>query len=537
MNIQRINRKSFVISMNLCNFAAEMKKLYIETYGCQMNVADSEVVASVMQMAGYETTDRLKEADAVFLNTCSVRDNAEQKIFRRLEALEAERKKREVKGVKEIEGDRGQYLEAEKKKEIKGVKEIEGDRRQYQKAQMRRNPLIIGVLGCMAERVKEELMEKWHCDLVAGPDAYLSLPDLVAQAELGHQAMNIELSTTETYRDVVPQRIGLGHKIGGFVSIMRGCNNFCHYCIVPYTRGRERSRDVESILREVRDLRERGYKEVTLLGQNVNSYKKEVKGVEEIEGDRRSEREIKGVKGVEEVEGVKEVKEIETVDFAKLLRLVAEEAGEMRIRFTTSHPKDMSDETLRVIAEVPNVCKHIHLPVQSGSNRILGLMNRKYTIEWYLDRVAAIRRIIPDCGLSTDIFVGYHSETEEDHQMSLQLMREVGYDSAFMFKYSERPGTYASKHLPDDVPEEVKIRRLNELIALQTEISAQRNKMDEGKTFEVLVEGFSKRSREQLCGRTEQNKMVVFPKGNHHIGERVNVKIIGSTSATLLGEE
>ena len=458
-----------------------MKKLYIETYGCQMNVADSEVVASVMQMAGYETTNELSEADAVFLNTCSVRENAENKVFRRLEALEAERRRREkeVRGVKEV---KGQHLEAS-------------------------NPLIIGVLGCMAERVKEELMEKWHCDLVAGPDAYLSLPDLVAQAELGHKAINIELSTTETYRDVVPQRIGLGHKIGGFVSIMRGCNNFCHYCIVPYTRGRERSRDVESILNEVHDLKERGYKEVTLLGQNVNSFSGE-----------RSE-----VRG-------------ERILFPQLLRMVAEEAGEMRVRFTTSHPKDMSDETLRVIAEVPNVCKHIHLPVQSGSDRILGLMNRKYTREWYLDRVAAIRRIIPDCGLSTDIFVGYHSETEEDHQMSLQLMREAGYDSAFMFKYSERPGTYASKHLPDDVPEEVKIRRLNELIALQTEMSAQRNKMDEGKTFEVLVEGFSKRSREQLCGRTEQNKMVVFPKEGHHIGEKVMVHITDSTSATLLGK-
>jgi tRNA-2-methylthio-N6-dimethylallyladenosine synthase len=463
-----------------------MKKLYIETYGCQMNVADSEVVASVMQMAGYETTDRLEEADAVFLNTCSVRENAEQKIYHRLEALNSEKKQR-----------------------IKRISRIGQGPQIAQITQTNRNPLIIGVLGCMAERVKEELMEKWHCDLVAGPDAYLSLPDLVAQAELGHKAMNIELSTSETYRDVVPQRIGLGHKIGGFVSIMRGCNNFCHYCIVPYTRGRERSRDVKSILREVRDLRDKGYKEVTLLGQNVNSY--------------CSLRNL----------GKKETK---SVDFAELLRMVAEEAGEMRVRFTTSHPKDMSDETLRVIAEVPNVCKHIHLPVQSGSDRILGLMNRKYTREWYLDRVAAIRRIVPDCGLSTDIFVGYHSETEEDHQMSLQLMREVGYDSAFMFKYSERPGTYASKHLPDDVSEEVKIRRLNELIALQTEISAEQNKKDEGKTFEVLVEGFSKRSREQLCGRTEQNKMVVFPKEGARIGEKVMVKITGSTSATLLGE-
>ena len=480
-----------------------MKKLYIETYGCQMNVADSEVVASVMQMAGYETTNELSEADAVFLNTCSVRDNAEQKIFRRLEALNSEKTKREKERPRITRISR-----IEKEPQITHA-QIRQDAQIEQNVQMRRNPLIIGVLGCMAERVKEELMEKWHCDLVAGPDAYLSLPDLVAQAELGHKAMNIELSTSETYRNVVPQRIALGHKIGGFVSIMRGCNNFCHYCIVPYTRGRERSRDVESILREVRDLREKGYKEVTLLGQNVNSYCFS----RSVESGVRSE-----------------------ITFPLLLRMVAEEAGEMRVRFTTSHPKDMSDETLRVIAEVPNVCKHIHLPVQSGSDKILGLMNRKYTREWYLDRVAAIRRIIPDCGLSTDIFVGYHSETEEDHQMSLQLMREVGYDSAFMFKYSERPGTYASKHLPDDVAEEVKIRRLNELIALQTEISAQRNKMDEGKVFEVLVEGFSKRSREQLCGRTEQNKMVVFPKEGHHIGERVMVKIIGSTSATLLGK-
>ena len=440
-----------------------MKKLYIETYGCQMNVADSEVVASVMQMAGYETTENLDEANAVFLNTCSVRDNAEQKIYHRLEALAAIRRKR---------------------------------------------PLIIGVLGCMAERAQQDLLDNHHADLIAGPDAYLSLPNLIAQAETGHKAMNIELSTTETYKDIVPQRIGLGHRIGGFVSIMRGCNNFCHYCIVPYTRGRERSRDIESILKEVRDLRDRGFKEVTLLGQNVNSYRSK---------ERRRE-------------GEKET------DFPALLRRVAEEAPEMRIRFTTSHPKDMSDETLQVIAEMPNVCKHIHLPVQSGSDKILKLMNRKYTREWYLDRVAAIRRIIPDCGLSTDIFVGYHSETEEDHQMSLDLMREVGYDSAFMFKYSERPGTYASKHLPDDVPEEEKIRRLNELIALQTEISAQQNKKDEGKTFEVLVEGFSKRSRDQLCGRTEQNKMVVFPKAGHHIGETVQVKITGSTSATLLGE-
>lgn len=438
-----------------------MKKLFIETYGCQMNVADSEVVASVMKMAGYETCSSADEADAVFLNTCSVRDNAEQKIYNRLDTLNATRKK--------------------------------GRR------------LILGVLGCMAERVREDLLENHHADLVAGPDAYLTLPDLIAQAEAGHKAINIELSTTETYRDIVPQRLH-GAKTGGFVSIMRGCNNFCHYCIVPYTRGRERSRDVESILREVRDLRDRGYKEVTLLGQNVNSYRPPLGGTEG------------------------------GSSFASLLRLVARTVPEMRVRFTTSHPKDMSDETLRVIAEEPNVCKHIHLPVQSGSNRILKLMNRKYTREWYMERVAAIRRIVPGCGLSTDIFVGYHSETEEDHRMSLELMREVGYDSAFMFKYSERPGTYASKHLPDDVPEDVKIRRLNEMIQLQTELSAEANSRDVGHEFDVLVEGPSKRSREQMCGRTEQNKMVVFDRGNCRVGQTVRVRITGSTSATLMGE-
>ena len=443
-----------------------MKKLYIETYGCQMNVADSEVVASVMKMADYDVCDNQEEADAVFLNTCSVRENAENKIYHRLEELNALRKKK--------------------------------------------GKLIIGILGCMAERVKDDLIQNHHADLVAGPDAYLTLPDLIAQCELGQKAINIDLSTTETYRDVTPRRIAVGQKIGGYVSIMRGCNNFCHYCIVPYTRGRERSRDVESILREVKDLQQKGFKEVTLLGQNVNSY--------HFETDSSM---FNGQRSI--------------VNFPTLLRLVAETVPNMRVRFTTSHPKDMSDETLHVIAEMPNVCKQIHLPVQSGSNKILKLMNRKYTREWYLDRVAAIRRIIPDCGLSTDIFVGYHDETEEDHQLSLSLMREVGYDSAFMFKYSERPGTYASKHLPDNVPEDVKIRRLNELIKLQTEMSAIANKRDEGKEFDVLVEGFSKRSREQLCGRTEQGKMVVFDKGNHHIGETVRVKITGSTSATLFG--
>ncbi len=437
-----------------------MKKLYIETYGCQMNVADSEVVASVMKMAGYETTDSLDDANAVFLNTCSVRDNAEQKIIHRLEALNALRRK--------------------------GRK------------------LIIGVLGCMAERVKEQLLTDYGADLVAGPDAYLSLPDLVAQAELGQKAINIELSTTETYRDIIPQRL-CGPQISGFVSIMRGCNNFCHYCIVPYTRGRERSRDVESILAEVRDLAARGYKEVTLLGQNVNSYQGRQNGTD-------------------------------GVDFAALLRLVARAVPEMRIRFSTSHPKDMGDETLRVIAEEPNVCRHIHLPVQSGSNRILKLMNRKYTREWYLERVAAIRRIVPDCGLSTDIFVGYCSETEDDHALSLSLMRECGYDSAFMFKYSERPGTYAARHLPDDVPEEVKVRRLEELIALQNELSAESNRRCIGHTYEVLIEGTSKRSREQLFGRTEQNKVVVFDRGTLRPGQYATVRITDASSATLKGE-
>ena len=443
-----------------------MKKLFIETYGCQMNVADSEVIASVMKMADYETCQSIDDADAVLLNTCSVRDNAEQKILNRLEALHAMRKK--------------------------GRK------------------LIVGVVGCMAERVKDDLIEKHHADLVAGPDAYLSLPELFASAEVGEKAINVELSTTETYRDIIPERVCGGH-ISGFVSIMRGCNNFCHYCIVPYTRGRERSRDVESIINEVRDLQDRGFKEVTLLGQNVNSYRFIA------DGEERGESVI--------------------VDFPELLRRVANTFPKMRIRFTTSHPKDMSNDTLHVIAECPNVCRHIHLPVQSGSNRILGLMNRKYTREWYLDRVAAIRNILPDCGLTTDIFVGYHSETEEDHQMSLSLMKECGYDSAFMFKYSERPGTYASRHLPDDVSEETKIRRLNEMIALQNELSAESYRKDIGKEFEILVEGVSKRSKEQLFGRTQQNKVVVFDRGNHRIGDFVKVRVTEASSATLKGVE
>lgn len=419
-----------------------------------MNFADSEVVAAVMQMAGYDLCDSLEEADAVFMNTCSIRDHAEQKANARLE-----------------------YFSQLKRK---------------------KKHLIVGVLGCMAERVKEGLLEQKVVDLVVGPDAYLDLPHLIAQVEEGKNAINVEFSTTETYKDVLPRRIG-GNKIGGFVSIMRGCNNFCSYCIVPYTRGRERSRPYESILKEVQDLQAKGYKEVTLLGQNVNSYL------------------------------------YEEINFAQLLDKLATAVPDMRIRFTTSHPKDIHEETIQVIAKHPNLCKHIHLPVQSGSNKILKLMNRKYTREWYLEKVALIRKYIPDCGISTDMFTGFHDETEEDHQLTLQLMREVGYDSAFMFKYSEREGTYASKHLPDNVAEEVKLRRLQEMIDLQLELSLQSNLKDVGKNFEVLVEGYSKRSKEQLFGRTSQNKVVLFDKGDANVGDLVTVVIERATAATLFG--
>ena len=438
------------------------KRLFIETYGCQMNVADSEVVASVMGMGGYTTTDDIDQADAILLNTCSIRDNAEQKIVSRLTTLAAMRRKR------------------------------------------RGNRLIIGVIGCMAERVRDTLINDYEVDLVAGPDSYLDLPNLFAAGENGEKAINVELSTTETYRDIIPSRI-TGNTVSGFISIMRGCNNFCSYCIVPYTRGRERSREAQSILNELADLRAKGFKEVTLLGQNVNSYcYKDDNGTE--------------------------------INFAQLLAMVAEAAPDMRVRFTTSHPKDMTDEIITVIAKYANVCNHIHLPVQSGCNTVLKAMNRHYTREWYLDRIAAIRRMIPDCGISTDMFTGFHNESEEDFQETLSLMREVGFDAAFMFKYSERPGTMASRHLPDNIAEEVKIDRLNRMIALQNELSLESNRRDIGKTFDVLVEGVSKRSKEQFVGRNQQNKSVVFPRGNYRIGDIAHVTIVEASSATLIGQ-
>ncbi|MEG1573465.1 MAG: tRNA (N6-isopentenyl adenosine(37)-C2)-methylthiotransferase MiaB [Bacteroidales bacterium] len=441
------------------NFTQE-KKLFIETYGCQMNVADSEVVASIMQTDGYVICDDITDADAIFVNTCSIRDNAEQKVLSRL-----------------------QFFNTLKRK--------------------KRN-LIVGVLGCMAERVKEELINHHNVDLVAGPDAYNDLPNLVGAVERGEKAINVNLSTIETYKDIIPQRIG--KSVSGFISIMRGCNNFCSYCIVPYTRGRERSRSPQSILQELDDLKERGFKEITLLGQNVNSY-----CFEDDNGNK--------------------------TNFPMLLELVSDRSGSgIRVRFTTSHPKDMSDEILIVVAEKKNICNHIHLPVQSGSDRILSLMNRRYTKKWYMDRITAIKRIIPDGGISTDLFCGFHSETEEDFEETISLMRQVRFDSSFMFKYSERPGTFASKNLPDDITEETKIARLQRMIELQNQLSLESNQRDIGKTFEVLAEGFSKRSREKLCGRTQQNKTVVFGKGSCKIGDFVNVKINDASSATLLGE-
>ena len=441
-----------------------MKRFYIETYGCQMNVADSEVVAAIMQMTDAEMTEDIQEADIIILNTCSIRENAEQKVQHRLQELRGGRNRKNTNKW-------------------------------------------IGVIGCMAERMGEELLRDYGVDFVAGPDAYMDIPNLLSQCEQGLPAININLSTTETYREVMPARIG--KQISGFVSIMRGCNNFCSYCVVPYTRGRERSRDVESIKNEVLDLQNKGYKEVTLLGQNVNSYC---------------------------YEHTNAAGEMEKIGFSELLRIIAELVPEMRIRFTTSHPKDMSDATLEVIAKYDNLCKFIHLPVQSGSNRILKLMNRKYTLEWYLDRIAAIRRILPDAAISTDVFCGFHSETVEDHEETLSLMREVGFDSAFMFKYSERPGTHAQKHLPDNISEEEKVRRLNEIIALQTQLSLESNQREVGKVVEVLVEGFSKRSKDDMYGRTSQYKTVVFPREGRHVGELVKVEITEASAATLKGK-
>lgn len=434
-----------------------------------MNVADSEVVAAIMEMAGYGLTSSYRIADAIFLNTCSIRESAEIRVIQRLEYFNSLRRKRKA-------------------------------------------PQILGVLGCMAERIQRELIEQHGVDLVAGPDAYLDLPNLMGAVEQGEKAINIELSTTETYRDVIPRRIA-GNPVSGFISIMRGCDNFCTYCIVPHVRGRERSRTPESILNELSDLREKGFKEITLLGQNVNSY-------------RYQKSDEKGTNG----------QVARVIDFPALMAMVAEAAPDMRIRFTTSHPKDMTDETLEVIARYDNLCNSIHLPVQSGSSRMLRLMNRKYDREKYLDRIAAIKRIIPNCGLSTDIMCGFHSETEEDHQETLSLMQEVEFDSAFMFKYSERPGTHAAKRLENNVPEEVKIRRLQEIINLQLELSHQSNKRDVGKEFMVLVEGVSKRSDEQLFGRNEQNKVIVFDKQHYRVGQLVKVRVTGCTPATLLGE-
>ncbi len=440
-------------------------KLFIETYGCQMNVADSEVVAAVMETAGYEAAESVETADAVLLNTCSIREKAEQKIVSRLQYLNALRRKRG-----------------------------------------KSNPLIIGVIGCMAERAKADLIDNHGVDLVAGPDSYLDLPGLFASVEAGHKAINVELSTTETYREVIPVRLG-PNRVSGFISIMRGCNNFCSYCIVPYTRGRERSRPVDSILGELADLRAKGFREVTLLGQNVNSYR-----YEDAEGN--------------------------VTDFASLLERVAEAAPDMRVRFTTSHPKDMTDRIIAAIASHDNICRHIHLPVQSGSNSVLKAMNRKYTREWYLDRIAAIRKAIPDCGITTDLFTGFHNESEADFEETLSLMREVGFDASFMFKYSERPGTFASTHLPDNISEEEKVARLTRMISLQDALSLESNRRDIGKVVEVLVEGAAKRSREQMVGRTSQNKTAVFTRGDRAIavGDTVKVRVVDATSATLMCE-
>ncbi len=433
------------------------RKLFIETYGCQMNVGDSEIVVSIMQQHGYIYTDRAEEADVVLINTCSIRDNAEQRIWGRLSEMRRLRKQRPS--------------------------------------------LVVGVIGCMAERLKEQLIDGGHgVDVVAGPDAYRDLPKLVREAEAGGKGVNVMLSQEETYAEIAPVRLDR-NGVGAFIAIMRGCNNYCSYCVVPYTRGVERSRDAATIVREARELFDNGYREVTLLGQNVNSYRT---------GD---------------------------VDFPALLRMVAEISPLLRVRFATSHPKDISDRLLETMASMPNICRAIHLPAQSGSSEMLRRMNRKYTREWYLDRVAAIRRYMPDCAITTDLIAGFSGETEQEHLETLSLMREVGYDFAYMFKYSERPGTFAQRNMADDVPDEVKTRRLSEIIELQNSLSEQSNRRDVGKEFEILVECTSKRSDQQLSGRTSQNKMVVFDRGTHRAGDYVRVRITGCSSATLFGEE
>ncbi len=433
------------------------RKLFVETYGCQMNVGDTEIVVSLMQREGYIHTERAEEADVVLINTCSIRDNAEQRIWGRL--AEMKRLRRQKPG------------------------------------------LVVGIIGCMAERLREQLVEgPAGVDVVAGPDAYRDLPRLVRAAEAGGKGVNVLLSTEETYAEIAPVRLDRSG-VSAFVAIMRGCDNYCSYCVVPYTRGRERSRPAETILAEVRSLVDNGYREVTLLGQNVNSY-------------RAGE-----------------------VDFPELLRRVADLSPRLRVRFATSHPKDMSDALLEAMASRPNICRAIHLPAQSGASSMLARMNRKYTREWYLDRVAAIRRLMPDCAITTDLIAGFSGETEEEHLQTLSLMREVGYDFAYMFKYSERPGTFAQRHLPDDVADDVKSRRLQEIIALQNELGLESNRRDVGREFEVLVEGPSRRDPGQLSGRTSQNKVVVFDRGTHGVGDYVRVRVTGCTAATLLGEE
>lgn len=432
------------------------KRLFIETYGCQMNAGDSEIVVSIMQDEGYVYTADISEADVILINTCSIRDNAEQRIWGRL-----------------------------------------NDMRRYRKA---RPSLVVGIIGCMAERLKEKLIEDGGVDVVAGPDSYRDLPRLVREAESGGKGINVMLSKEETYAEIAPVRLDR-NGVSAFIAIMRGCNNYCAYCVVPYTRGIERSRDPETIVAEAKSLFDNGYREVTLLGQNVNSYR------------------------------------FGEVGFPELMSRVAEISPLLRVRFATSHPKDMSDRLLEVMSRYDNICKAVHLPAQSGSSVVLERMNRKYTREWYLDRIAAIRRYMPDCAITTDLIAGFCGETEEDHLQTLSLMREVGYESAYMFKYSERPNTFSARHFADDVPDEVKGRRLNEIIALQNELSVESNRRDVGKEFMILVEGESKRSPEQLCGRTSQNKMVVFDRGDHKAGDYVRVRITGSSSATLFGEE